>query len=67
MVDETKPMDEEEKKKKSKFSFLRMIGLGSDSNTQKQESGTGSNKFYVGNVQTDLKNRKKKLDEITGN
>lgn len=67
MVDETKSMDEEEKKKKSKFSFLRMIGLGSDNNTSKQEPDPSSNKFYVGNVQTDLKNRKKKLDEITEN
>lgn len=55
-------MDEDEKKKKSTFSFLRTIGLDSNKNDVKDK-----NVVYAGNVLTDIRNRKKMLDEASKN
>lgn len=65
---------EENKKEKGAFSFLRSLGfLGKDKkntasapnqNQKQPKNEPKKNVFYVGNVQEDLKKKKKLLEEI---
>lgn len=63
---------EEKKKEKGAFSFLRSLGfLGKDKKNPQQNQSQEQpknvpkkNVFYAGNVQEDLKRKKKLLEEI---